>query len=333
MKKILILIRQPGLLEYFLPFIKKNSLLKKNNIIILTTKKNIKLILKNKIRVYKIFDINLNIKNIINFIIYNWKPNIILMGANYVKNYKEFYDYFLVSSAKKNNIKLIQCIEASYDYMDRLKQTNQIKIFPNKLLVLNKISKREAVRGGIYKNIIEVTGHPGWENIKPKNNFNFTNIVFINQPINYEFGAGLGFSENDVWEMVYSCFQKNKEKFDNLFWCPHPRDNRYIDLDKFKGVKIASSLDNDVRQAGIVVGMFSNFLINSYLSGKKVISVTLEDKNKKYISPLVKWGCINHVTNQKELEIELNNKKNKRHPEILQKEFQNSLKRLECVLK
>ena len=333
MKKILILIRQPGLLEFLLPFIKESSVKKKNDIIILTTTKIIKTLFQNKIRVYKVYNLNLELKNKVHFLIYNWRPHIIFMGANYVKRFKEFYDSFLVVAAMKNNIKLIQCIEASYDYIIRVKETNQGRVFPNKLLLINRKSKKEAAEEGIYKNIIEAVGHPGWENIRFNKIQNYKNILFINQPLKSDFGSSLGFNEDDVWDMVYSIFKKNKNDFDNLFWAPHPRDKSLINLKKCNKVKIVKNVNKALEESGIVVGIFSNLLVNAFLLGKKVISIIPGDKRNEQLSPLIKWNLITKVNNLEQLKVEIYKKNNKEEPLLLLKNFKNSLKRLEQVLK
>ena len=333
MKKILILIRQPGLLEFLLPFIKANNTKKKNDIIILTTTKIVKTLFQNKIRAYKVYNLNLDLKNKIHFLIYNWKPHVIFMGAFYVKRFKEFYDCSLVAAAMKNNIKLIQCIEASYDYYIRIKETNQGRVFPNKLLLINRKSKKEAAKEGIHKNIIEAVGHPGWENIRFNKNQNYKNILFINQPLESDFGSSLGFTEDDVWCMVYSIFKKNKNDFDNLFWAPHPRDKSLISLKEFKKVKIVKNVNKALEVSGIVVGIYSNLLVNAFLLGKKVISIIPGDKRNEQLSPLIKWNLITKVNNYEQLKVEIYKKNNKEESLQFLKNFKNSLKRLEQVLK
>ena len=226
----------------------------------------------------------------------------------------------------KNNIKLIQCIEASYDYYIRIKETNQGRVFPNKLLLINRKSKKEAAKEGIHKNIIETVGHPGWENIRFNKNQNYKNILFINQPLENDFGSSLGFTEADAWCMVYSIFKKNKNDFDNLFWAPHPRDKSLISLKEFKKVKIVKNINKALEVSGIVVGIYSNLLVNAFLLGKKVISIIPGDNRNEQLSPLVKWNLITKVNNYEQLKVEIYKKK-------IKKNHYSFLRTLKIVLK
>ena len=94
-------------------------------------------------------------------------------------------------------------------------------------------------------------------------------------------------------------------------------------------MKIVRNRKKALIDSGIVIGIFSNLLVNAFLLGKKVISIIPGEKKNQQLSPLIKWGLITKVNSYEQLKIELLKKDNKKKPEELYKNFENSLKKLE----
>lgn len=333
MKKTLFCIRQPGAIDFIHPLLKKWQKKSVSSFKIITSRENKQYLLKYNLQHIDIIPFEYCNSKILLHLFKKWKPDqIVLSSSTRTKNKIEREEIECLKYARSQNIKTIQYIDSLYDYYLRIKHTNGPKFYPNKILLINEYSKKQAIDEGVPSNLIKIVGHPAWEKINTINPVNNDDAVFINQPIKKDYGSRLGYDEQEIFDKIYKIYKK-KKYIKKLYWCPHPRDRIVLDKKKYPDVIIEHNTKLAIEKSRIVIGMFSSSLIKACLMGKKVISFQSSNKNNKNIISLEKLDLLNIVNNSKELiRIIINNDKNNNYIKF-KNTLKKSLKKIENELR
>jgi predicted glycosyltransferase len=242
----------------------------------------------------------INITNVLR----SFKPQYIFCGTSLNK-----FEFLWRKAAKNENIKTISFIDHWTSYVKRFSFNNEI-IFGDEILVLNEIAKEEAIEAGIPENLINIFENPYYKKVKnfnPEINkesfFRLLNldiskktILYISDDIKRSFSENvngeciLGFDEYSVLKDIIICLNKLEKKVDfssfQLVIKLHPRSvlkkfNKLISK-KPKALKIHVLKDCDSLTINyyseIVIGMFSNMVIESYLLGKNPVRAQIGGK-------------------------------------------------------
>jgi len=165
---------------------------------------------------------------------------------------------------------------------------------PSKICVVDNDALLNALKDGIPRDKLEVTGNPHFETIlknrKPRK------ILFIGEPITLDYPFGYwGFDEyTTCLSLINNCGN------DVVYYKQHPRE-------KIKaGIRLAFGNTLDIiYDYDIVVGMSSMVLLEALMIGRRVISY-MPGLNRENPFILDKKGILKTITNEKELKIQLN---------------------------
>ena len=237
---------------------------------------------------------------------------------------------------KDEGIKTIAFIDHWTNYIERFTFKDEI-VFADEIWVVNQTAKKEAIEAGIPQELIKVTSNPYYEKVSsftpriPKTEFfnkyqldpNKQVVLFISDDIKRSFPKDekgdcvLGFDEFTVLKDVLIAFKELENKIDwhnyQLVIKLHPRSepNKFDQL-----LKEFSPNELDYSQiqncdplflnyfSDIILGMFSNMVIEAMLMGKKVLRVQIGQKG----DDLMKFGeKAVFVSNKNKLKEQLTN--------------------------
>ena len=170
--------------------------------------------------------------------------------------------------AKRHGIPSAQLVDSWYDYRRRIEATNGPGLMPNEILVLDETAKNDAAAEGLPAQCIRVVGHPAWEAIAPLPDAPISNVLLVDQPVSDDMGRRLGYDEDDFLALVRSGLGSDYR----LTLALHPRRKQAAGDPAIPGA-IVSDVREAVKTCGTVIGMFSSFLVEAYLSGRRVVSV------------------------------------------------------------
>lgn len=223
---------------------------------------------KYKIKSHKLSKVNyLEIKNIIK----ERKPTLIITGLSYPEKIHKF----ALEAANELNIKTISILDFWGNNSKSLTQHHK-KYLPTIYCVPDNFSKKEAIKSGIPKKIIKVTGSPHFEEILKKNKLNRKPnqrnkyILFASQPHDIDFPKQRP-NQFDALELLI----KANNSQNKIIVAVHPRDNikRY---NKYKNKNVIIKNKNSInllKKASIVVSLTSTMLIEASLMNKPSISI------------------------------------------------------------
>ena len=216
-------------------------------------------------------------------------------------NVKDITPLKIARIAKKLNICTMHILDFWNGYKARMKLDNKVSFTPDYYFVPDLLAKKEAIKDGINKSIIFVSGQPDFIDIKKdyliqKNNIpkefkkinNNKIILFVSEPVSLDQGKSLlenknfrGYTEMDVMNLLIKNLHNLNNKDIKVVVIPHPRDNYQkvkkvwkklggnmhgFVIKKIDPIKLLPHVEG-------VVGMSSTLLHISWLLGKKVISI------------------------------------------------------------
>jgi UDP-N-acetylglucosamine 2-epimerase len=189
--------------------------------------------------------------------------------------------------------------------------------FPDKLFVIDDITKLETVKIGIDENAISVVGSPHLESVKNLKELDYSNksysMLFISQPISELHGRDLGFNEIEIIEILISILRKNFSNY-TLSIKPHPREaiskfyNLVEDNSDIK-VQVLNANDNLYDQFDkhdVVLGIVSTALLEATILGAKTLSIQI-GTNGKFIFFATENGFIPVAYSENEVVDQLKN--------------------------
>lgn len=147
-------------------------------------------------------------------------------------------------------------------------------VFPDYVAVIDDRAEAECrSSGGPDAKYVHV-GQPAWEaysKLAPPESGRGERFLFVGQPLQAVFGQALGYDEVSVAAEVRESLSSQAELRARLTYLLHPAEQRaptgYIET---RNAKVALS------EAETVIGMFSSFLINGLLNGRRVVVIQPE---------------------------------------------------------
>ena len=242
----------------------------------------------------------------INQIIESFCPDYIFTATSF-----HDYEHNWRQISKVKNIHTYGFID-HWIYYKRRFTFKSLTLYPDEVLVVNEIAKREAIVEGIPSNIIKVFGNPYYRKIekyKPTQSFDsfknqigifndFKIITFVSEnikddiPKDFSGKPFIGFDEYETLENILVTFfklsqvNKNISKI-NLIIKIHPISNQ-SKFDRllskyhleFLNIIVVKKFDSLIlcHYSDYVLGMFSNMLIEALLLNKKVHRIQINNK-------------------------------------------------------
>ena len=248
-------------------------------------------------------------------IINEYKPDYIFTGTSYTSN----IELKFISEGNNLNVKTYSFVDHYTNFINRF-YLNDKYIFPDEIFLTDQRALILAKKAGLNKNSkIQISGNfyheylTKWEPKLSKNNF-FSNIgvdynkriiVFAPDPLSNLNGENVfSFDESDVWKDLSTAL--SNVFIDNppiLIVKYHPNQNiNYLKkaIKKFpvNNYFCTDSIDTNtlIYHADIVIGMFSNILIEAKIFNKKILRHL---PNSELNDPL-KQSKVGHVSNDLE---------------------------------
>ncbi len=190
--------------------------------------------------------------------------------------------------AAERGVPTVQLIDSWYDYRRRIEMTNGPGAMPDEIWVFDDVAKADAVSEGLPGDRIRAVGHPAWETVAALPHAAATEVLLIDQPVSSDMGARLGYTEKDFLDLVRRGLGKNYRATLAL----HPR--RSV-ADPSDGFRLSRDPRQAVKSSGAVIGMFSSFLIEAFLAGRRVVSVQ-PNATREDFCILSRLGLIPRVT-------------------------------------
>tara|TARA_B110001452_G_scaffold261454_1_gene260263 strand:+ start:229 stop:1194 length:966 start_codon:yes stop_codon:yes gene_type:complete len=278
-KRGLFVFSDPGGAKPLLAFIKNHGL------------KDFKVISDRKYDFFLDFGINvINFKNEnIEKIIKDFNPDYILSGTSYTSK----IELRFINQAKKLNVDTYSYIDHYTNYKERFILDNQY-VFPKNIILTDKIAEKIAIKTKLsdHSNLLVINNfyHDFLRNWTPKtlrktflNNCQIKSdekiIVFAPDPLsNINGGKKYLFDENDIWNDLADVLRKiNSDKLIVIVKF-HPNQNKKtlmktIKFNKIKNIFFFDQVNSIelLYHCDIVVGMFSNILIEASIFNKVII--------------------------------------------------------------
>lgn len=218
------------------------------------------------------------------------KARFLFTGTSYTSNIELSY----IEAAKKLNIPSLSFVDAPTNILRRF-NFQGTKIFPDYILVPDEETREKAISEGISREITEIFPNPWYAYLKswsPKKtkedtlkDFGITQderslIVFVPDPISNipELVGKHGFSETEALRDLLPTL-RNLNKTCKLIVVPHPNQNISLlerelsDEDKLfiTIINQGSDINALLYYSDLVLGFFSNALIEAQLLGTKVL--------------------------------------------------------------
>ena len=193
-----------------------------------------------------------------------WKPDLVIVSCG---GYEIEARY--INAAKAAGIPSVACIDTWYGYRRRFTFREQA-VYPDRILVIDDKMIEEAVSEGLPADIMEPAGQPSWEAIKILCPIRSRDILFLDAPVQRDYGNELGYSEKDCWTIMMTAQTRAPDLFGNIFVSPHPDGQSRQNKEEATTVPYYPAI---LERIGTVIGMFSAPLIHAYLAKRRVISL------------------------------------------------------------
>ena len=258
---------------------------------------------------FKEFDFDVNKPNI-NYDIDNFNPDFIFTGTSYTSKIELEY----IEKSKIKNIVSYSFVDHYSDISNRFLNNGKL-VLPSVILVIDEHAKKIAISESLPIEKIKILSNPYQEFLrkwKPniskkefllKNNILSNNyIIYAPDPLSNNGGIKkFGNDENNILKMIV----KSLEGFNDILLIIKPHPNQDIEFlinnVEFNNTKYKVVDDIQVNDlifySKVVIGIFSNFLIESKILNKDIIRIT---KNIK-LDHLKKRNIGTVCKNEKEL--------------------------------
>lgn len=186
------------------------------------------------------------------------------------------------------------------------KEGEDLAYLPSAICVMDELARQEMLTVGFEDAWIHVTGNPHTEHFTEgitREHEDSHELLFISQPVREAGDEKYGFDEYIVLEHLIRAVETLPEQF-RFFIRLHPRDDSHK-YDEYVNERVsmspASSLEEALSTAGLVIGMFSPVLIQAAAVGKRVLSY---EPGLKGEDPLAtnRLGLTRKISDEKELQ-------------------------------
>lgn len=220
-------------------------------------------------------------------------------------------------SIKEMGVKTLAVIDYWSNYWQRFSSQNKDFCFlPDIVCTLDELAKDEMIAEGFPENIIRTTGNPHFDHFADDITLDSESpkqIIFISQPVSLSNNDSryndVGFDEITVVSDLKQILEEVQSDY-QLIIRPHPRDDP-SKFQQFINNKIRlsteSSLEQDLSNSKIVIGIDSQVLLQAIIAGKIVISYQpgIRNKHSSVISRVSKVDCF---INKNDLKLAVENK-------------------------
>jgi predicted glycosyltransferase len=250
-------------------------------------------------------------------IISEFNPDFIYTGTSYISD----IELNFIAAAKKQGIKSIAIIDHWTSMKARFLRRDKL-VLPDEIHVIDERAKSICMEEGIDAERIRVTGNPyhqylkQWKPAEDKETFleklgikdNKKIVVYAPDPLSNVNGKErFGFDEITATAQIGQLLDKNA--FHHLYFIlkAHPNQNMSkIEMPERENIIVADdTVDSGTLMyyADLVIGFFSNFLLEAALLGKKV----LRFHPLPLINDPLKPTSIGKIVDPEGLQLELNN--------------------------
>jgi predicted glycosyltransferase len=216
-------------------------------------------------------------------IISEFKPNFIYAGTSYTSD----IELNFIAAAKKKGIKSIAVIDHWTSMKARFLRKDEF-IFPDEIHVIDERAKAICVEEGIDAGSIRITGNPyhqylkQWKPTEDKKTFlgklgikdDKKIVVYAPDPLSNVNGKEkFGFDEVSATGQIGQLLDKNSFYHFHFILKTHPNQNTQKISPSEKMIMANDTIDSGTLMyyADLVIGFFSNFLLEAALLGKKVL--------------------------------------------------------------
>jgi hypothetical protein len=179
---------------------------------------------------------------------------------------------------KSFGLPTFSCIDYWSNYALRF-HTKGEYVFPDYCMIMDDLSKAEAIADGIPQDILHVLGHPGLDALITQQSSGLRtgmdqankqlHIIVLSQPIEQLYGNYFGYTESIVLEHCARLAQLRPEySFKVKF---HPKDEEAIKL-QYAFMSVHGDLMEILNDFDLVIGMSTMGLLQAFIYGKPVIS-------------------------------------------------------------
>ncbi len=183
-----------------------------------------------------------------------------------------------LSRAKKMGAKSAIIIDAPYNYARRWEGLSPK---PDSIFVVDEDACHDAQLDGLPTDNLKVMGHPHFESLSAFTPQPKSHVLFVDQPIEQNYGMTLGYTESSVWQVVLEARKLRPDLFEKLYFAAHPA-NKNRAIEDFKNVECLTFRENALEKAGTVIGMFSSVLLDAWYAGRTVISLQPDLKKEDF---------------------------------------------------
>jgi hypothetical protein len=221
------------------------------------------------------------------------KVETVFLGTSHPVS-SDYFELNCLKKAKQKNIYTISFIDHWINFKLRFTDGNGELIFPNEIWVVDEKAKQLAVEEGLPAPLIKVSGNPYhyylkhqwrpvWKGKSYLSSFNITpnafHIVFAPDPLSLRNSKEMaGFSEQEALHDILDVISDFRDKDLYLVVKCHPLQPEEIlekEINKTKSSYVSLIKNADplelINTADVVVGFYSNFLLDAKAMGKKVV--------------------------------------------------------------
>lgn len=236
------------------------------------------------------------IENNFELLVEKFKPELIFTGTSYTSDIEKQF----IKIAKKKKIRCYSFVDHWTNISKRFEISDGIKDYPDKIWVIDTRAFQIAIKEGIDKSRIVISGNPyhtwlkKWKPEISKENFlkkiglegiNKKLLVYAPDPLSNVNGIEkYGFDELSATTSLVDLFKKHQSELNNWIVLVklHPNQNRkrivpiISDFKLFYLLPENCDVNSTIYFSDLVVGFFSSFLIEATIIGIPVLRLFFE---------------------------------------------------------
>ena len=217
-----------------------------------------------------------------------WKPTAVIASAG--DHHR--IELAAIRLARNLGAPSAQYVDTWYNYRRRFDHAGGV-VFPDTILVIDDVARREAAAEGLPAERLHVVGQPAWEHRAPLRPAPKQHVLFLGAPVRRDYGSTLGFDETDAWNVVRAAATRAPDRFQRVIYGAHPAQDDLTEAG-VSPFKITRNSMDALQECGTVVGIFSSPMIDAFLGGRTVVSVQPHMRGNA-LGPLSRHGYIRRV--------------------------------------
>jgi len=195
---------------------------------------------------------------------HGWQPSALLVSAGGLAR-----EFAFVAAARARDLPVVQYVDTWYGYGRRFTEDGRLTL-PDRIFVIDDKAAEEAAAEGLPAERMSAVGHPLWETVKRLPPTASRDVLFLDAPVERDYGRRLGYTEDDAWALFAAARQARPDLVGRVYFSPHPDHERRNLPDDVTPARYGTE---SLKSIGSVVGMFSAPLVDAYLAGRRSITV------------------------------------------------------------